>query len=536
MFHLACESGEFKLINHCFNNLDFPQFEELIQMKTCDDKTPAQLAEDNRFDQKFKIFEQIHKKTDGNKNTVIHNFVICNQTKELRAFLEYLYFNCLIDTLGFGLKNNDGKTALDIAIQNKNSEAIYLLNHFELNANTKKLTYENEVYTIESLLPKENFLNETKVPIRNLIFQGGGIKGLAYLGALKELTDPEKEVFRMNQIERISGTSAGAITAALLGCGYSLNELEEELNNFDFKEKLMDSDFKDKVNELKNKLLPGAENLLKSFGVINLNLFLWNNRVLLLNVVDKLKTKTGFFPGEEFLKWIDKKISAKLGKNATFKDLQRKISMDGTEKCKYIFLTGSNLSSGKCETFSHLHTPNMIISDAVRISMSIPIFFHPHQSHIRDERLGRIVDPEKGNSLYTDGGLLNNYPKRMFDTTTIKEDYETNFINKESLGFKLVSSDLKSKYETLFNNLQSDDKKIDKFGSFLTMLVNFYYEMEEKNHYDRIKDRERTIYIDDLGISPIEFDIKPEIRLKLGDSGKKAVKDYLQTKNNKNGN
>ena len=58
-----------------------------------------------------------------------------------------------------------------------------------------------------------------------------------------------------------------------------------------------------------------------------------------------------------------------------------------------------------------------------------------------------------------------------------------------------MSSDLKSKYENLFNNIQSNNQTIDKFKSFLKMLVNFYYEIEEKSNFDRIKDRERTIYI-----------------------------------------
>ena len=70
-----------------------------------------------------------------------------------------------------------------------------------------------------------------------------------------------------------------------------------------------------------DKLLPEVENLFKSFGVFNLNLFLYNNRSLLRNIFDKLETKTGSFPGEEFRKWIDEKISAKLVNNATFKDL-----------------------------------------------------------------------------------------------------------------------------------------------------------------------------------------------------------------------
>ena len=51
---------------------------------------------------------------------------------------------------------------------------------------------------------------------RNLVFEGGGVKGIAYLGALDVLGS--KGI--LEAIERIGGTSAGAINAVLLGLGF----------------------------------------------------------------------------------------------------------------------------------------------------------------------------------------------------------------------------------------------------------------------------------------------------------------------------
>ncbi len=51
----------------------------------------------------------------------------------------------------------------------------------------------------------------------NLVFEGGGVKGLAFCGALEVLE--EKDV--MKNIKRLVGSSAGAITAGLLACGYT---------------------------------------------------------------------------------------------------------------------------------------------------------------------------------------------------------------------------------------------------------------------------------------------------------------------------
>ena len=52
---------------------------------------------------------------------------------------------------------------------------------------------------------------------KNLVFEGGGVKGIAYVGAMEIL---EKRGILQN-IERVGGTSAGAINAVLLALNYS---------------------------------------------------------------------------------------------------------------------------------------------------------------------------------------------------------------------------------------------------------------------------------------------------------------------------
>ena len=49
-------------------------------------------------------------------------------------------------------------------------------------------------------------------PIKNLVFEGAGIRGIAYSGAIAELENRHL----LGRIERVGGTSAGAITALLL--------------------------------------------------------------------------------------------------------------------------------------------------------------------------------------------------------------------------------------------------------------------------------------------------------------------------------
>ena len=55
----------------------------------------------------------------------------------------------------------------------------------------------------------------------NVAFEGGGIKGLAYVGAIRYL---EKRGYR---IFRASGTSVGSIFASLAVAGYNSFEIEK---------------------------------------------------------------------------------------------------------------------------------------------------------------------------------------------------------------------------------------------------------------------------------------------------------------------
>jgi NTE family protein len=82
----------------------------------------------------------------------------------------------------------------------------------------------------------------SKTKVNFLSFEGGGGKGLTYLGALQALeelsivsyTTKEKGNQTYNRLDTskikgISGTSVGSLTALLLSCGYNSKEVEEIL-------------------------------------------------------------------------------------------------------------------------------------------------------------------------------------------------------------------------------------------------------------------------------------------------------------------
>ncbi|MFN2255577.1 MAG: patatin-like phospholipase family protein, partial [Candidatus Promineifilaceae bacterium] len=58
----------------------------------------------------------------------------------------------------------------------------------------------------------------------DLVFEGGGAKGMVFSGALKAFEE------RGHTFGRLMGTSAGAIAATFLAAGYSADEMQDALS------------------------------------------------------------------------------------------------------------------------------------------------------------------------------------------------------------------------------------------------------------------------------------------------------------------
>lgn len=195
------------------------------------------------------------------------------------------------------------------------------------------------------------------------VFEGGGVRGIGHVGAVFEL---ERQGY---SFDRVAGSSAGAIVAALLAVGYSGVEIRREMENTDY--------LKFKEKDLWDYL--GAAgmivSLLLKYGVYATNAFeLWLNRLLL---------------GKKKL------IFADVYEDGDYK--LRVTASDLTDR-KLLVLPDDLKEFGiRPETFG--------IAAAVRMSMSIPVFFEPYRLKDRHGRTHYIVD----------GGLLSNYPMWILD-------------------------------------------------------------------------------------------------------------------------
>ena len=89
-------------------------------------------------------------------------------------------------------------------------------------------------------------------PFRNLVFEGGGVKGIAYCGALGILD--KRDI--LSKIHRVGGDSAGAINASLLALEYTVGEVRDILAGLDF------NDFEDD----NFVIIRGSKRLFQEFG------------------------------------------------------------------------------------------------------------------------------------------------------------------------------------------------------------------------------------------------------------------------------
>jgi NTE family protein len=321
-----------------------------------------------------------------------------------------------------------------------------------------------------------------KYHFKNLIFEGGGVKGIAYLGALSVLEN--KGI--LQDIKRVGGTSAGAIVALLLALDYSLLDIKKILWSMNF-ERFLDSTW---------GVIRNTERLLKEFG---------------------------WYKGDYFRNWISDLVEQKTGSRlTTFREL------DNLKLSRQLYLIGTNLSTGFAEIFSHKHSPDMTLVEGVRISMSIPLFF----TAVRNSN----------NDVCVDGGALENYPIKLFDRRSYIDrhfrtteyynvenglkniDENDSFVfNMETLGFRLDSW----KEIRIFEGQEKPDHhEIRDIFDYLKRLITTLLDSQQNSHLHS-DDWQRTIYIDSLSIRTTDFEITEGKKNELIESGRQYTEKYF---------
>ncbi len=229
------------------------------------------------------------------------------------------------------------------------------------------------------------------------IFEGGGAKGLAHIGALKAAEE------RGALFLGVAGTSAGSIVAALAAAGWSADELydphaaagEKGVLEKDFLD-FFDRDLWDQLVAFKADAEATFAGRSAAWAWLRAPGFYRRQRAIL----GQLAASRGFFHTDAFRAWIEERLREKVDGSGPhgdvlFKDISTPLKIIATDLTRQrIRLFGNSPSE----------TPNESVAEAVAASICIPFFFVPHRFRA-----------SHGLSLLVDGGLLSNFPAWVFD-------------------------------------------------------------------------------------------------------------------------
>ncbi|GFR85461.1 hypothetical protein ElyMa_004174600 [Elysia marginata] len=307
------------------------------------------------------------KKKEKEKKKKINNYMSNKEEEEKKKMTRKQYEECIAqeERLLFGAANI--QEADDDQVDSLRVETIETLKASLTETDYAQMDTEHKD-ALNARIEDYNF------PFENLVFEGGGVKGLALIGALKCLD----ELGILKNIRRFAGTSAGAITAGMIAVGYHYEEL------MDF----WSGDVESLFSDHSCGYLSFLPNVLSKFG--------WN-------------------PGNKIMAYMGNMIAAKSKTNdpdMTFYDLYRERNVE-------LCIVVTNISQMNTEYCHPKTTPDMPIRQALRMSMSIPgVFTAPtYDNH------GQV-------DVFVDGGVLCNYPIHSFDGWFLSMAKEDAFLLK----------------------------------------------------------------------------------------------------------
>lgn len=209
----------------------------------------------------------------------------------------------------------------------------------------------------------------SRVPPRRLVFSGGGIRVISYIGMLEVL----EEQGLLKHVREFCGVSAGAFSAMMLALGYSIPAMKQFSLEFDF------SSLRSVEPEL-------ALQFMESYGI--------DDGQQLRRVLETMLKHKGFGP------------------ETTFQQLAE------SRRCKELRVWAADLEMMEPAEFSAKATPNVSIVTAVHASMAYPVYFIP------------VEHPETGHIL-TDGGVFDNYPISFLTEEEAQQSLGVTFELKE---------------------------------------------------------------------------------------------------------
>jgi NTE family protein len=312
--------------------------------------------------------------------------------------------------------------------------------------------------------------------IENLVFEGAGIRGVAYGGVIGEL----EKAGLMQGVVRVAGTSAGAITAMMLALGYNSAEITAIISETKF-QRFNDGQY-------------------AFFGGLH-----------------RLKNHYGWYKADAFDKWLEGIIAAKTG------DPEISFSQLKARCYKELVVTGTCLNRQKLIWFSAQTYPHMKVRDAVRASLSIPFYYEA----LFIDSMGKTYKKyAPGLDIIVDGGITGNFPIYLFDSVIVDPNGNvTRIPNIKTLGIR-IDSEGQIGNDSASGGLESVE--ILDLSDYLQAM--YIFTIESLNRQSLVMaDWERTISVSSMEIGPKVKRLSDHDKGKLVSSGSICTLRFLQS-------
>jgi NTE family protein len=311
----------------------------------------------------------------------------------------------------------------------------------------------------------------------DLVLEGGGIKGIGLGGAVRRL------LLAGYRFERIAGTSAGAIVGALLAAGGDEAFLAAAMERL-------------RYERVPDRGLPKVPLLGEAAGLLH---------------------RSGAYRGDYLRRFVAEELQT-LGV-ATFGDLRRDDPGDDRLRERFqrykLVVMATDVTRGRLLRLPWdyellgLDPDEQLVADAVRASLSIPLYFEP--VHLRDAA--------GAETTLVDGGVLSNYPIEIFDRTDAASP------RWPTLGVKVIA-DLPENDADLFPNIALPALPP---VHLLEQVVATAIVGHDQTYLERPCVARRTIRVDTSMIGVVEFDAPADKRAAVLAEGLAAADAFLDT-------
>ena len=363
----------------------------------------------------------------------------------------------------------------------------------------------------------------------DLVFEGGGAKGMVFVGAYDEL------VKRGHTAGRLLGTSAGAITTVLLAAGYTPKEMLDALNERENGKPVFAGFMGEPPPFTKEEILASAiRKLLRDVNLKFVPDFLENKMddAIAQTLAENSRSRHffafvergGWYAADRFITWLQSKLDTGPWKNGQrhFSGMTLKQFYD--EALIDLSVVASDTSEGRLLVLNHHTAPDCPLVWAVRMSMSIPLVWN---EVIWEDSWGNYLGrPMKGH-IIVDGGMLSNFPIELF----ISDELQVTHLmgpkqNNPVLGLLIDESlPVEPAQRGLLVDIDvkpGELKTVQRFKRLIDTTTGAHDKMviEEFEHL--------VVRLPAAGYGTTEFDMSDERRNALVAAGERAMSAYFE--------